>query len=320
MPIDYQKRAQALLDAAKEIGGFTTKKDRKSVVEVIGRAFDEVMDQTQKRTLAMNDARLAHVEHRQHRMFNDEENALLDHPYGTHNWRPKHATLYARWPDLVARAQALVALRAEAVGLPEIAKPKSKARVQEEQRLADAMTCQCCGRPILAETGQIAHHGYQRPGHGYQTQSCYGARHEPFEASRERLGQYIDNLERRIADMKANRDEIASEKRPLAITYRTGVYDYRTGRHEEATVTFTRTTLAYALYFAPRAFAADSHIIKPDGTVLSGRAYFDLLKARDIERRNRRIHDEEVYLVAQQVRFNDWEQTHTRVGDAWVKL
>lgn len=28
------------------------------------------------------------------------------------------------------------------------------------------MTCQCCGRKHLANTGRIAHHGYQRPGIG----------------------------------------------------------------------------------------------------------------------------------------------------------
>lgn len=44
-------------------------------------------------------------------------------------------------------------------------------------------TCQICARPIKAKTGKIAHHGYQRPGNGWQTSSCRGARHLPYEKS-----------------------------------------------------------------------------------------------------------------------------------------
>lgn len=44
-------------------------------------------------------------------------------------------------------------------------------------------TCQICGRPIKSNTGTIAHHGYKRPGQGWQTASCMGAKHLPYEAS-----------------------------------------------------------------------------------------------------------------------------------------
>jgi hypothetical protein len=44
-------------------------------------------------------------------------------------------------------------------------------------------TCQICGRAIKANTGIIAAHGYKRPGYGWQTASCYGARHQPYEVS-----------------------------------------------------------------------------------------------------------------------------------------
>jgi hypothetical protein len=44
------------------------------------------------------------------------------------------------------------------------------------------MTCQICGRAIKAGKGVIAHHGYKRPeGRYYQTASCWGARHLPYE-------------------------------------------------------------------------------------------------------------------------------------------
>jgi len=45
-------------------------------------------------------------------------------------------------------------------------------------------TCQICGRPIKANSGLIAHHGYKRPAHqGWQTKSCFGARNLPYEVS-----------------------------------------------------------------------------------------------------------------------------------------
>ncbi len=53
-------------------------------------------------------------------------------------------------------------------------------------------TCQICGRTIGAETGKIAHHGYKRPGEGWQTPSCMGARFLPYEQSRERIPVVVD--------------------------------------------------------------------------------------------------------------------------------
>ena len=45
------------------------------------------------------------------------------------------------------------------------------------------VTCQICGRYIKAKSGIIAHHGYKRPGDGWQTASCAGAKHLPYEVS-----------------------------------------------------------------------------------------------------------------------------------------
>ena len=66
-------------------------------------------------------------------------------------------------------------------------------------RTQPATTCQICARPIEAGTGVIAHHGYQRPGGGWQTASCMGARHRPYEQSCDyipvaikRLTAYLD--------------------------------------------------------------------------------------------------------------------------------
>ena len=53
-------------------------------------------------------------------------------------------------------------------------------------------TCQICGREIKDSTGVIAHHGFQRPGDGWQTQSCIGARELPYEKSRDIIPKAIE--------------------------------------------------------------------------------------------------------------------------------
>lgn len=47
--------------------------------------------------------------------------------------------------------------------------------------------CQICGRHIKAKLGLIAHHGYKRPGQGWQTSSCMGARYRCYEVAHDIL-------------------------------------------------------------------------------------------------------------------------------------
>lgn len=47
----------------------------------------------------------------------------------------------------------------------------------------DVKTCACCFRPIAVVSGTMAHHGYKRPGNGWQTNSCPGIRFKPLELS-----------------------------------------------------------------------------------------------------------------------------------------
>jgi hypothetical protein len=55
-------------------------------------------------------------------------------------------------------------------------------------------TCQICGRDIKAKNGVIAHHGYTRPGSGWQTESCFGARYLPYEISSDAIPLAMDSL------------------------------------------------------------------------------------------------------------------------------
>lgn len=53
-------------------------------------------------------------------------------------------------------------------------------------------TCPCCFRAIAVRAGTMAHHGYERPGDGWQTASCAGIRFKPLERSKEGL-EWITN-------------------------------------------------------------------------------------------------------------------------------
>lgn len=96
-------------------------------------------------------------------------------------------------------------------------------------------TCQVCEREIKAKTGLIAHHGYKRPGHGYQTASCMGAKHLPYEVSCDVLPRamaaFMDYVEQRTADLKA-----LLESPPESITVSGRNLGYRT----QPDVTYTR--------------------------------------------------------------------------------
>jgi hypothetical protein len=73
------------------------------------------------------------------------------------------------------------------------------------ERLAAVRTCQICERQILANTGLIAHHGYQRPdrGSGWQTASCFGARYRPYEVACDALPPAIKSLAAYIEGQEA---------------------------------------------------------------------------------------------------------------------
>jgi len=75
--------------------------------------------------------------------------------------------------------------------------------------MAQRMHCQCCGRPILANMGVIAHHGFERPRYG-QTPSCFGARKLPFEVARDALGLMIEGLKNSIDALRKARAEVAA--------------------------------------------------------------------------------------------------------------
>jgi hypothetical protein len=100
-------------------------------------------------------------------------------------------------------------------------------------------TCQICGRQIKANTGLIAHHGYQRPGQGWQTASCFGARWRPYEVACDALPPAITSISDYIAMReKAFAELIASP--PEVLTFEKGTWNWKRGAHDKETVTVTR--------------------------------------------------------------------------------
>lgn len=96
--------------------------------------------------------------------------------------------------------------------------------------------CQICGRaiktvrgfPVVAVDGRgrqaadadetIAHHGYQRPGDGWQTSSCGGARWRPYEFACDALPPAIASCRNYIENQKASLAKHISEP-PESLTY-----------------------------------------------------------------------------------------------------
>ncbi|MFA6230916.1 MAG: hypothetical protein WC617_12220 [Rhodanobacter sp.] len=64
-------------------------------------------------------------------------------------------------------------------------------------------TCPCCFRKIAVVRGKMAHHGYKRPGMGWQTGSCPGIRFKPLEVSNEGLVWLIGTYREDLVNCKA---------------------------------------------------------------------------------------------------------------------
>jgi hypothetical protein len=96
--------------------------------------------------------------------------------------------------------------------------------------------CQICGRPILANTGRIAHHGYKRPqGWHSQTSSCFGAKFVPYETDHDALDEYIPYIESWLVKAKAEYASWLAEPPETIVYQRRDAYG-RTGQ----AVTYTR--------------------------------------------------------------------------------
>jgi hypothetical protein len=196
---------------------------------------------------------------------------------------------------------------------------------EKAAKTASAKTCQCCFRPIFAESGVIAHHGYERPGQGWQTASCMGARHLPLEAAHDRLDDLICRLEARLSSLGetlgilklVSRDQNLRHPVPLIYTSKStapSAYERRHGRrHGEKRVMATRGSWEtdYAAYVEDR-------LHRP-----STEPTYDRLLGAEIGRIEQQITFVNIDLGECRKHRANWKQTHRAGGEGeavWVAL
>ena len=169
------------------------------------------------------------------------------------------------------------------------------------------MMCQCCSRKIFANSGLIAHHGYQRPGDGWQTRSCWGARRLPWEVDRTVVAELIDHLQGVKMRSEMARDAVAEEAAPVTHNYQ--VYDRTVkGGYRGGTIYMTRGT-----FDAVKAANVDSVFTHSSTT-------FDQFKTRDLDKQDTKIRQIRRDIAEFTRRYAGWKQTHKREGDQWVAL
>jgi len=175
-------------------------------------------------------------------------------------------------------------------------------------REAAAMTCQCCGGNFLANTGRVAHHGYQRPGWGWQTASCIGARELPFEVSREALGRHIKGLEEWKAGAIENGIAVKEERVGISLTFPDYSAPRVYGKRPTKTIVVTR-----ADFDAAKAEHAFRNLGWND---------FDTVKERDLDRRRAEVRNVSEEIKRQHARFDGWKQTHQwdKATKSWIKI
>ena len=284
---DYIAQAEQALAA-----GFTTKTAQAEAKADLNRAYEQMRSE-------ITDAcqRVADV------FQQNKLNAVYwDLPYYPYQWKPKHAALVreafgAQFDGLMNRIESTADLHATIKAAPVV-----KNATPTRQQIEDAakMTCQCCGRAICANTGQIAHHGYERPGWGWQTASCEGARELPFEASRDALGHYIQRLEAREKLLAYDIAHLDTTGRELTVM----ITNYDEPRQQWQRLNPLNLTASAETFEAVR--AAHPKSTRRCG-VPTWEAFKDTIR-RQLQASFIGVSQE---LCAQQARYNGWSQTHS---------
>jgi hypothetical protein len=224
------------------------------------------------------------------------------------------------------------------------AKRKVEIAAEKAAKSASAMTCQCCGRQIFAQRGKIAHHGYERPGYGWQTASCMGATYLPFEVDRARLADLIVRLEHELQETRENLVNIRAEKVKLAFSIEIDCEPYWDNSSYR---TVQRTRRNETRFYSRKAFDAlkregKGKIAEHHAACNAAREnktdypkrdealqiYFDSttwdgLKDRAIRETQGRIDALRSDLKLSQDRFDSWKQTHThfdKQDSRWVAI
>lgn len=221
-----------------------------------------------------------------------------------------------------------------------------KAEITAEKAAKDvhAMTCQCCARRIFAQSGTIAHHGYERPGTGWQTASCMGAKHLPFEVARNRLGDLIVRLKSDIQTARKHIADVRAEKSSVPFFWTEYVksnsrfashkaiskheYFFRAG-FEQLVISINEKMQplvdAHTVY-GTEYITAKAALSPRDRAIWDKRnsgVSFDDLSNVEINSTASRLTQLKSFLREQEERFDGWKQTHShfdKTTNKWVAL
>lgn len=140
-------------------------------------------------------------------------------------------------------------------------------------------TCQICGREIKANSGVIAHHGYRRPGQGWQTRSCMGARYKSYEVACDALPLAIRGVEEFLVSKIDQLDSLLSAP-PAEFTV-----ESRSGKVSTIArpADFNMEDYVYQVRSSmPRTYENEHHgrVLDLRGHIKAGREQLAFLKAR----------------------------------------
>jgi hypothetical protein len=179
-----------------------------------------------------------------------------------------------------------------------------KRRERAEYLAGKQMTCQACGRAICSKLGGVvAHHGYERPGDGYQTASCMGAKEVPLEVSNVILLKVIAHWDNEVEYLTQKVIDVGNEDTPV--------------RYVHAPYTGSREPKANpVIYMLRRAtFEADKAASK--GNLDDS---FDFYKTRHIAILEHQLHHCRRDLAGCRKRNEGWKQTHAFVAGEWERI
>jgi hypothetical protein len=193
----------------------------------------------------------------------------------------------------------------------ELPPARSAKQIAED---GERMTCQCCGRRILANMGSIAHHGYERQ--YYQTASCMGAKRLPFEADRKALGEMIEYMRGRLARAEKHRAAIKSEKLPIVFDYERQLIG--PSRFQQFGRWVKWLVVKHSFNVSRESFKAFKAGPGSDSTYSIHD--FDEYKARHVEYLSNAIKSLRGHINEEQARYDGWKQSHEWKGGQWVAM
>lgn len=160
-------------------------------------------------------------------------------------------------------------------------------------------TCQICARPVKAPYGRIAHHGYRRPGDGYQSSSCPGALFPPYEQSCAWLRTYIESTRQKIAQLH-ERVACHEQHPPEELLYSDAAFFERRQRGGLGAMHRVARPAGFSVEEAERFAATSQH------TLYANRNRYETVWLRVRDRLRRQIKQQSDYLAQLEKRLAAW--------------